>query len=195
MEQDWSQRTFEIEGLKLLSPFYREDMRGYFLKNYEKSVFAGLGIKGSISETFETWSAKGVIRGLHFQTQKPQAKLVRALSGEVYDVAVDLRKESPTFGSYQAVRLSSLQHEVFYIPAGFAHGFQALSEHALVSYQCIGRYREEFDTGIHYGDPELGIRWPLKKCMVSGKDGALMSFAGFRERYMALEDTGDENIG
>lgn len=195
MEQDWNQRTFEIEGLKLLSPFYREDMRGYFLKSYEKSIFSQVGIEGSISETFETWSKKAVIRGLHFQTQKPQAKLVRALYGEIYDVAVDLRKGSSTFGSYQAVCLGSEAHEVFYIPAGFAHGFQVVSEHALVSYQCIGRYFGEFDTGIHYGDPELGIRWPIKKCLVSGKDSALMSFAGFREQYTALEDTGDEDAG
>lgn len=195
MEQNWSERTFEISGLKLLTPFYREDVRGYFLKYYEAGVFVQLGIKDSIDETFETWSKKTVIRGLHFQTQKPQAKLVRTVFGEIYDVAVDLRKKSSTFGHYQAVYLNSKANEIFYIPAGFAHGFQVVSEYALVSYQCIGQYLREFDTGIHYKDPELKIPWPLEECLVSEKDEALMSFAGFRKCVSALEDTGNEDEG
>lgn len=192
MEQNWSERTFEISGLKLLTPFYREDVRGYFLKCYEADVFAQLGIKGSIDETFETWSKRTVIRGLHFQTQKPQAKLVRAVFGEIYDVVVDLRKNSSTFGHYQEVYLNSKTNEIFYIPAGLAHGFQVVSEYALVSYQCIGKYIREFDAGIHYKDPELKIPWPLEECLVSEKDEALMSFAGFRECVLALEDTENE---
>lgn len=186
MEQNWSVNAFPIEGLQLLTPFYREDARGYFLKNYEADMFEQLGVSGCVSETFETWSRKAVVRGLHFQTKCPQAKLVRAVSGEIYDVAVDLRLNSPTYGQHQAVYLNGETHGIFYIPAGFAHGFQVVSNHALVSYQCIGRYLGEFDTGIHFRDAELGICWPLAECIVSEKDNGLMSFDDFRTRYRTL---------
>jgi len=183
MEWDWDQREFDIAGLKLITPFYREDVRGYFLKYYERTVFDKIGIQGNICETFETRSHKSVVRGLHFQTKEPQAKLVRAVQGEIYDVAVDLRRNSPTFGKYQAVYLHADENKTFYIPSGFAHGFQVLSEYAVVSYQCIGRYLAEFDTGIHYRDMRMKIPWPIAACVVSEKDNGLMSFDEFVREY------------
>lgn len=187
MGQEWNCKTFDIDGLKLIKLFRREDARGYFVKSYESSIFTQLGIHGNICETFETWSEKAVIRGLHFQLEKPQAKLVRAVQGEIFDVAADLRKGSASFGSCQAVRLNADENMVFYLPAGFAHGFQVISEYALVSYQCIGTYQKETDTGIYYRDEQLGINWPIQESIVSDRDKHLMSLDRFIKEHHALE--------
>ena len=124
----------ELKGLKIIHPFFAEDERGFFLKSFEQDIFKTFGLENIISEDFESFSYKNVIRGLHFQTNNPQIKMVRAITGEIMDVAVDLRKDSPTFGKWESVILSGDNHKIFWIPAGFAHGFRVLSEDAIVSY-------------------------------------------------------------
>lgn len=187
MNQDWKIQNFKIEGLKAITPFCREDNRGYFLKTYESKRLEQANAKQEVGELFETFSGQGVIRGLHFQTKNPQAKLVRVVFGEIFDVAVDLRKDSPTFGQHQIMHLDGTNHFGFYLPAGFAHGFQVLSSNALVSYVCFGEFLQKYDTGIFYADEELGISWPVAQKIVSEKDRNLMSFKSFREKYGALE--------
>lgn len=182
--------NFEVKNLlgevKLLSPFYMEDERGYFLKTIEKDVFKKWGLNVEIQEIFETYSKQKVIRGLHFQTKDPQTKIVRVIKGRIHDVVVDLRKGSPDFGKSLDVILNDEERNSLWIPAGFAHGFEVLSEDALVSYQCIGKYQKEFDTGICWNDKELAVKWETKDPIVSDKDAALMSFREFVEKYGGL---------
>ena len=177
-----------IEGLKIIEPFYMEDNRGFFLKSFERNIFKELGLKNVISEDFESFSYKNVIRGMHFQINNPQIKMVRAISGEILDVAIDLRKNSPTFGEWQSVVLSAENHKIFYIPEGFAHGFKVLSESAVVSYKCIGDYDKETDTGINWKDIDLAIDWGLgeSEAIVSAKDNALMSLSEFKRLHGGL---------
>ncbi len=179
--------TLAIEGIKVIQPFYMEDLRGYFLKWYEKDIYTELGISGIPSEDFETCSRKGVIRGLHFQITKPQAKLVRVVFGMVNDVVVDLRKGSPTFGKHLSLELSGDNHRVLYVPGGFAHGFEVLSETAIMSYKCFGKYVKNADTGICYNSPGLGIRWTTQEPIMTEKDRNLMSFEYFVDTIGGLE--------
>ena len=183
--QQFSFETTSIRDLMIIHPFYMEDERGFFLKSFEKEIFWQNGIKTEIFEDFESYSIKGVLRGLHFQTEKPQAKLVRALTGTIYDVAVDLRKTSKTFGKWHAEILSVDNHKAFFIPKGFAHGFLVLSDNALVSYKCEGAFLKETDTGIVWNDPELKIDWPtnqVDEIIVSEKDRRLQTFSHFKEK-------------
>lgn len=184
----WKCRNGKIEGLRVITPFFTEDQRGYFLKNMEKDIFSGFGIEMDIYEEFETYSKKNVIRGLHFQTQNPQGKLVRAVKGSIMDVAVDLREGSSTFGRWESVMLSDENHEAFWIPAGFAHGFEVISEDALVSYKCVGKFLSEYDTGIKWDDPDIGIKWMAKEPVLSAKDNQLMSLKEFVANYHGLKD-------
>ncbi|SDP87455.1 dTDP-4-dehydrorhamnose 3,5-epimerase [Eubacterium maltosivorans] len=182
--------TTPIQDLMLINPFYMEDERGFFLKSFEKEIFRQNGIKTEIFEDFESYSIKGVIRGLHFQTEKPQAKLVRALTGTIYDVVVDLRKASETFGKWHAEILSADNHKAFFIPKGFAHGFLVLSDSALVSYKCEGAFSKKTDTGIVWNDPELKIDWPLENLaepIISAKDKNLMTFKNYRNRKNEIQ--------
>ena len=151
-----------IDGLCRIRPFFTHDTRGSFLKGFERDVFRAHGIDMDIQESFETSSRKGVLRGLHFQTKAPQAKLIRALQGRVFDVAVDLRQGSDTFAQWEGCMLDDEEHCAFYIPPGFAHGFLVVSDMAQVSYQCAGKYLPEEDTGIIWNDPDIGVGWPLQ---------------------------------
>ena len=183
--------TFEsrdagISGAKIITPFLMTDERGYFLKYYEKDIFEELGISGQPYEDFETFSTKGVIRGLHFQTESPQEKIVHVIWGTVSDVIVDLRKGSETFGKHITIELSDQNHQLMYIPRGFAHGFEVLSDAAIMSYKCIGKYIKEADTGIHYRSEELGIEWKTDAPIISEKDTQLMDFGLFRKKYGGL---------
>lgn len=173
-----------IQGVKLISPFYIEDERGGFLKNFEKDIFTRWGLDADIYETFETISKRNVIRGLHFQTQNPQIKIVRAICGTIRDVIVDLRKDSPTFGRYLDVMLSDENHYSLWVPKGFAHGFEVLSEKSIVSYTCIGKYLKEYDTGIRWDDKDLNIQWETDNPIVSKKDSKLMSLVEFNKNYI-----------
>jgi len=171
-----------LEGAYLIGPFSSADSRGYFIKDFEKDIFAGHGLDMEINESFESFSRKDVIRGLHFQTGKPQAKLVRAVSGEILDVIVDLRAGSETFGRWEGFLLTESNRKSIYVPRGFAHGFGVLSESATVAYKCAGKYGKETDTGIVWNDGEIGISWGIKDPLVSEKDRGLMSFREFREQ-------------
>lgn len=180
----------KIEGLKLLPPFYAEDRRGSFMKTFEKEQFRQHGIFLDLFETFYTRSARGTVRGLHFQRNFCQDKLVHVLHGKVFDVAVDLRKDSPTFGQWQGFYLSAENRQMLYIPKGFAHGFLAMEEDTLFSYLCGDRYDPQSDGGIIWNDPDLSIDWPLDQVdevILSDKDRNLQTFAEFSSEFGALK--------
>lgn len=184
--ENFAVQATNISDLKVITPFFMEDDRGYFLKSVEKSVYKSFDLNAEIYEDFETFSKQGVIRGLHFQTKSPQAKIVRVIHGEIYDVAVDLRKGSTTYGKWESIYLSDKNRKIFYIPEGFAHGFLVTSSEALVSYKCIGEYLKEYDTGILWNDPMLANNWNISTPIISDKDNNLMSFHSFDKEYGGL---------
>ena len=161
-----------IDGLKVVEPRAFEDNRGFFFESYKSSVFEGCGIEGKILQVNQSFSVKSVVRGLHFQKREyGQGKLVRCLSGEIYDVAVDLRKNSPTFGKYFGIDLTAENRLMLYIPVGFAHGFSVLSKTAEVSYDVFGaEYNKESEGGVRFDDPDLNIDWKVEGPIVSEKD-------------------------
>ena len=182
----------KLEGLKIVVPFYVKDNRGYFLKAYEKEVFREAGIETDISETFESFSNRGVVRGLHFQPgENAQSKVVRVLSGELYDVCVDIRPESRTFGQWAGEYLSGENHKAFFIPKGFAHGFIVTGEYALMSYTCSGAYSRAGESGIYYADPDLKIDWPVGnlKVILSERDAKLQSF-----KNIIMQQRGERHV-
>ena len=150
-----------LSGTLILEPKVFEDERGFFLESYSERVFADLGIRERFVQDNHSYSKRGVLRGLHYQVQKPQGKLVRVVSGEVLDVFVDLRRKSPTFGSWHAVRLSGENRRLAWIPVGFAHGFEVLSEGAHVLYKSTEIYAPELERTILWNDPDLRINWDL----------------------------------
>ena len=150
-----------LSGTLILEPKVFEDERGFFLESYSERVFADLGIRERFVQDNHSYSKRGVLRGLHYQVQKPQGKLVRVVSGEVLDVFVDLRRKSPTFGSWHAVRLSGENRRLAWIPVGFAHGFEVLSEGAHVLYKSTEIYAPELERTILWNDPDLKINWEL----------------------------------
>lgn len=184
--QKFSFLQTEIEGLFLIKPFVADDIRGYFIKDYSLEVFEQNGIKHDLKEVFYTNSHKGVIRALHFQREKQQPKLVRCVWGHVYDVVVDLRKDSSTFKKWLSFELSEDNKDQILIPAGCAHGYLVL-ENSVVSYKCAEKFYPEFDDGIMWNDPQLEVQWPLErvdnKIILASKDQDLQSFAQFEEVY------------
>lgn len=163
----------KIKDLLVIVPSVFGDDRGYFMESYNAEEFIKAGINTNFVQDNESKSKKGVLRGLHFQTNNPQGKLVRVISGEVFDVAVDLRKGSPTYGKWDGVYLSGENKKMFYIPPGFAHGFLVTSEEAIFTYKCTTLYDPISDSGIAYNDPEIGIEWPLHRVaelLLSEKD-------------------------
>lgn len=182
-------QTTSISGLTLIAPMCVPDVRGYLSKPFEKSIFAAHGIELSPWEELRSCSRKGVLRGLHFQRRHSQDKLVQVLHGAVYDVAVDLREGSETFGQWEGFYLTAENKQMLYIPKGFAHGFLALEENTLFSYLCGDQYDPASDGGILCSDPQLSIPWPLDcvgKVILSDKDAALPSLAAFKEQYGGL---------
>lgn len=176
----------DIEGLILVEPKIFTDFRGYFAETYCKKDFEQGGIAADFVQDNQSFSRKNVIRGLHFQKKNPQGKLVRVLSGAVYDVAVDLRPGSKTFGKWFGVELSSQNQLQLYIPEGFAHGFQALSDGATFSYKCTRYYEPEDEGGIRWDDPEIGIVWQLNACtspILSDKDCCLPWFKDIKQNF------------
>jgi len=151
-----------IDGVYIILPKVFGDSRGYFTETYQKDLFDQAGLKYDFVQANQSKSHKGVLRGLHFQTRKPQAKLVRVVVGEVYDVAVDLRKDSPTYGKYVGVVLSSETHNMFMIPKGFAHGFVVLSDTAIFEYMVDDVYDPGYEGGIRWDDPDIAIQWPYQ---------------------------------
>ncbi|MBR2186087.1 MAG: dTDP-4-dehydrorhamnose 3,5-epimerase [Lachnospiraceae bacterium] len=152
--------TCDIEGLKVLIPEVFGDERGYFMETYRRDQFTEEGIPVEFVQDNQSSSVKGVLRGMHFQINHPQAKLVRVIKGRVYDVAVDLRKGSKTFGKWFGVELSSENKKMLYIPRSFAHGFLVLSDTAEFVYKCDDFFHPGDDGGLRYNDPDIGIVWP-----------------------------------
>lgn len=146
------------------------DSRGFFFETWNAERFAALGLPANFVQSNVSSSNKGVLRGLHYQWPRPQGKLVTVLEGEVYDVAVDIRRGSPTFGCWSAVILSAENKRQFWIPEGFAHGFAVLSERALFSYLCTDVYVKEADAGIRWNDADIGVNWPVSVPILSAKD-------------------------
>lgn len=150
-----------IEGLIVLEPQVFKDDRGFFFESYNEEIFRRLGINSRFVQDNHSGSRKGVIRGLHYQICHPQAKLVRVIAGEIFDVAVDIRRSSPTFGKWFGINLSAENKKQLYIPEGFAHGFLVLSDWAEVLYKTTDFYAPECDRVIIWNDPEIAIDWPL----------------------------------
>ena len=162
---------FPIAGLKLIEPKIFGDERGYFQETWNQKNYENCGINLSFVQDNLSFSQRGVLRGLHFQNPNAQGKLVSVIQGEVFDVAVDLRKESTTFGKWQGVYLSGENHHQFWVPPGFAHGFLVCSQTALFSYKCTELYSPKDELGIRWNDPELNISWPIDiEPIVSEKD-------------------------
>jgi dTDP-4-dehydrorhamnose 3,5-epimerase len=163
----------EIPDVKVLEPGIFSDSRGYFFESWNEEKYHSLGINCHWVQDNESFSCYGVLRGLHYQLAPyTQAKLVRVIRGRVLDVAVDIRKNSPTFGKYAAVELSGENHLQVYIPRGFAHGFAVLSDEAVFQYKCDNFYMPSHERGIAFNDPALGIDWQLNtaECILSDKD-------------------------
>lgn len=163
----------EIKDLYIIEPKVFGDNRGYFMESYNRKDFVEAGLNMLFVQDNESKSKKGVLRGMHFQTKYTQGKLVRVTQGVVYDVAVDLRKKSPTFGKWKGVILSAENKRQFYVPEGFAHGFLVLSDEATFNYKCTDYYAPEYDSGLLWNDEEVGIEWPIEdieEILLSEKD-------------------------
>ncbi|MDO4488333.1 MAG: dTDP-4-dehydrorhamnose 3,5-epimerase [Eubacteriales bacterium] len=167
----------KIEGLYVIEPTVHRDARGYFVETYNKNDFEAAGLKMNFVQDNQSKSTKGVLRGLHYQKQFPQGKLVRVLSGSVYDVAVDLRSGSETFGMWYGVELTDENMKQFYIPEGFAHGFMVLSDEAVFAYKCTDFYHPGDEGGLMWNDPEIGVEWPMDiEPLLSEKDKVQPNF-------------------
>lgn len=153
----------EIDGAYIIEPKVFGDERGYFMEVYNEEAFKEAGLNMTFVQDNESKSSKGVLRGLHFQRKHSQGKLVRVTKGEVFDVGVDLRIGSKTYGKWEAVILSDENKKQFYIPKGFAHGFLVLSEEAVFNYKCTDFYAAEYDSGVMWNDPDIDIKWPLDR--------------------------------
>jgi len=178
----------DLKGAYRIENFSVGDNRGGFTKCFEKDIYSAGGIEFSLNETFVSVSAINVIRGLHFQIHNPQAKLVCVPKGKVYDVLVDLRPDSETFGQWRGFELSGENHCALYIPRGFAHGFAALEDNTLMLYQCDGAYDQPTDSGIRFDDPDIGVVWPVaaEDAIHSQRDLGLMSLKEYLKNPMEL---------
>ena len=174
-----------IKGLCVVEPTVHGDERGYFMETYNKNDFVEAGIDVEFVQDNQSASKKGVLRGLHFQIHYPQDKLVRVINGEVFDVAVDLRDGSETFGKWYGVRLSAENKKQFFIPKDFAHGFIVLSEYAEFAYKCTDFYHANDEGGLLWSDPEIGVEWPIPEgltredLILSDKDKVWPGIKGF----------------
>lgn len=160
----------EIDGVYIIEPVVHGDARGFFYESFHAGKYKALGIDAQFVQSNVSRSAQGVLRGLHYQWPHPQGKLVSVLEGEVYDVAVDIRRGSPTFGKYEAAMLTSENHRQLWIPEGFAHGFCVVSEFATFMYQCTDLYDPKVDAGVRWNDAALAINWPVAAPLLSAKD-------------------------
>ena len=179
MVKNFSFHNTEIDGLKLIDPFISYDNRGYFMKYYEKDIFLENGVVLNSYEENQSFSMRGVLRGLHFQTLNSQSKLIRVIKGEIFDVAVDLRPESSTFGKWQGFYLSEKNKQMLFIPENFAHGFLTISGEAVISYICGDKYSPRYDSGIIWNDKDINVEWPLngiEELVISEKDRKMTGF-------------------
>lgn len=185
MIQKFNFNKTDIEGVYLIDPFIAYDERGSFIKDYSKEVFEENGIHHDLKEVFYTLSHKGVIRAIHFQREKQQAKLVRCVKGHIFDIICDLRKNSPTFGKWIGFELSDKNNQEVLVPEGCGHGYLVI-EPSIVSYKCAEKFYGEYDDGIMWNDKTINIKWPLDKVgeiILSEKDRNLQKFESFIEMY------------
>lgn len=162
--------TTPLSGLLLIKPDVFGDSRGFFQETWNLRRYTEEGLDRHFVQDNLSWSRKGILRGLHFQNPRPQGKLVYVLQGEVFDVAVDVRRDSPTFGQWYGATLSSENHHQLFVPEGFAHGFCVTSDMALFAYKCTDFYHPESEHCIQWNDPDLAIAWPIKDPELSSKD-------------------------
>lgn len=185
MIQKFDFQRLDLEGAYLIEPFYASDERGGLIKDYNIDIFKANGIDHSLKEVFYTVSKRGVIRAIHFQLGHQQAKLIRCVSGHVYDVIVDLRRNSPTFGSWRGFHLTGENMKCLLVPEFFGHGYLVI-EDSVVSYKCTEVFYGEGDSGIMYNDKDIGIEWPYEliggkeNLIISEKDLNLMSYKEYR---------------
>ena len=170
--------TTSLEGLLIVEPKIFEDKRGFFMETYHQHKYEAAGITETFVQDNVSYSLKNTLRGLHFQLRQSQAKLVQAISGEIFDVAVDLRPGSATFGKWTGARLSDKNGRQMYIPRGFAHGFCVLSEFAMFYYKCSDFYAPDDEGGIIWSDPDIGIEWPVENPIISEKDKQYQKLSG-----------------
>jgi len=174
----------KLPGVLVLEPDVFSDQRGYFLETWNSKRYENAGITGPFVQDNISFSTKGVLRGLHYQYPQSQGKLVQVLSGQVVDIAVDIRAGSPTYGQWFSQVLSDTNHKQLYIPPGFAHGYCVTSETAVFSYKCTDFYNPATENGIIWNDPDLNIEWPIAKPVLSDKDS----------NYARLKDLAPEKI-
>ncbi len=186
-----------IEGLCVITPAVHGDSRGYFMETYSQRDMEAEGLNYVFVQDNQSCSTKGVLRGLHFQKQYPQTKLVRVIKGEVYDVAVDLRKDSATFGKHYGILLTEDNKKQFLIPKGFAHGFLVLSDVAEFCYKCDDFYHPNDEGGMAWNDPEIGIEWPQLTGVYCGSasaagysvDGTPLNLSEKDQKWVGIRDT------
>ncbi len=172
----------DLSGVLVIEPVVFRDPRGFFVETYHAERYAAAGIDAVFVQDNHSRSERGTLRGLHAQERFPQAKLVRAIEGEIWDVAVDIRIGSPTFGRHVAVTLSADDQRQIFVPAGFAHGFCVVSERAQVEYKCTDYYHPEDELRVLWSDPELAIPWPVPEPRLSEKDRTAERLAALRDR-------------
>ena len=187
-----------IQGLCVIEPTVHGDSRGYFMETYNENDMKEAGLDMVFVQDNQSRSTKGVLRGLHFQKQFPQGKLVRVIKGSVYDVAVDLRSDSETYGKYYGIELTEENKKQFYIPQGFAHGFLVLSDIAEFCYKCTDFYHPGDEGGMAWNDPEIGIQWPQVKGSYQGsasaegyvmEDGTALNLSDKDQKWLGIKDT------
>ena len=188
----------DIEGLYVIEPTVFKDERGYFVETYNQNDMKEAGLDMVFVQDNQSMSTRGVLRGLHFQKQFPQGKLVRVVRGKVFDVAVDLRSDSKTYGKWFGVELSAENMKQFYIPEGFAHGFLVLSDEAEFCYKCTDFYHPGDEGGMAWNDPEIGIQWPQVKGSYQGsasaegyvmEDGTALNLSDKDQKWLGIKDT------
>jgi dTDP-4-dehydrorhamnose 3,5-epimerase len=178
----------DLPGVILVEPDVHRDARGFFLETYQAERYRANGIPVEFVQDNHSASAKGTLRGLHIQLPpQAQAKLIRVLDGEIFDVAVDARIGSPTFGKHVGVRLSSENHHQLFVPTGFLHGFVVLSERAEVEYKCSAPYAPGCEVSVRWNDPDLAVPWPVEEPLLSTRDQSAPTLAEVRERMMPYE--------
>ena len=170
-----------LDGLVLLAPTVHGDERGFFLETYREDAWAAEGVTGPFRQDNQSRSRRGTLRGIHFQTHPGQAKLVRCSRGSIFDVVVDLRRDSPTFGEWEGVELSDDNAQQLFIPVGFGHGFCVLSDVADFVYKCSNYYDPATEKGIRFDDPAVGIEWPVEDPIVSERDRVAPTLAEVRD--------------
>ena len=176
--------TTKINGLLIIKPRVFEDERGYFFESWSKEAFKNNGIEIDFVQDNQSFSSKGVLRGLHFQNPPfSQGKLVRVIQGSVLDVAVDIRKDSPTYGEHVSVLLSGENKTMFWIPPGFAHGFSTLEDNTIFSYKCSGIYNKESEGSLMWNDSDLKIDWQIENAIISEKDQNSDHFKNFKTQF------------